>query len=378
METKRKAGAARLGAAAHGLAGFGLEGHGAAGMARQGAVSQGTTGQGRAGTAGAVGLASAGDGGARLGRAGTASHEGEFLVTGTPEAMAGLKGLGEAAHDVARRGKAGLGRRGSASPGVDRAGTASHDVAGTASHGAVTRGAEGQAGHGSVRYGLETPGAASLGRQQEEANGSLKRTETIKISEPNFAQAVIQIRGTSPYVQHAFSQKARIRMEEVQRAGSRSRTRKTREARDFEADAEAAKHRSTDGWCGIPASSFRNALISACKIVGFFQTRAKLAIFVLADGMDAVDGTPLVKIQGEPEIHRSYARNESGVADLRWRPMWREWRASVRLTWDADMLSSVDIANLMMRAGKQIGIGEGRPDSPNSNGLGWGTWEVVS
>lgn len=274
--------------------------------------------------------------GAGQGRASATSHEGELLVTGTPEAMAGLEGLGEASHDVKWRGKAG---------------------------------AEG--------YGPARPDPARRGRQQENANGSLKKEELVKISVPNFAEAVIQIRGTSPYVQHAFSQKARLKMEEVQRAGARSRTRKTREARDFEADVEAAKHRSSDGWNGIPASSFRNALISACKIVGFFQTRAKLAIFVLADGIDAVDGTPLVKIRGEPEIHRGYARNESGVADLRWRPMWREWGASVRLTWDADMLSSVDIANLMMRAGKQIGIGEGRPDSPNSNGLGWGTWEVL-
>jgi hypothetical protein len=32
--------------------------------------------------------------------------------------------------------------------------------------------------------------------------------------------------------------------------------------------------------------------------------------------------------------------------------------------------------NLMLRAGQQVGIGEGRPDSPNSNGLGWGRFAL--
>jgi hypothetical protein len=32
--------------------------------------------------------------------------------------------------------------------------------------------------------------------------------------------------------------------------------------------------------------------------------------------------------------------------------------------------------NLFLRAGLQVGIGEGRPNSPNSFGLGWGRFEV--
>jgi len=47
-----------------------------------------------------------------------------------------------------------------------------------------------------------------------------------------------------------------------------------------------------------------------------------------------------------------------------------------RLRWDADQFSDADVLNLLARAGMQVGIGEGRPDSPNSNGLGNGCWEV--
>jgi hypothetical protein len=201
--------------------------------------------------------------------------------------------------------------------------------------------------------------------------------EVIRISRPKLRTAPVTIRGVSPYVQHAFSEKQRKMMEETQRAGQQARGKRRRDPKDFEGNYKAAQHRSREGWLGIPAPSFRNALISACRLVGFKMTFAKLSCWIEADGFDASDGTPLVKIAGEPEIHQATVRNESGVADIRWRPMWNEWSAVVRVTWDEDQFSAADIMNLMLRAGLQVGIGEGRPDSPNSNGLGWGRFEVV-
>ena len=48
------------------------------------------------------------------------------------------------------------------------------------------------------------------------------------------------------------------------------------------------------------------------------------------------------------------------------------------MRYDADQFTAVDIANLMMRVGVQVGIGEGRPDSKTSTGMGWGTFEVIN
>jgi len=201
--------------------------------------------------------------------------------------------------------------------------------------------------------------------------------EVIRITQPKLKEAAIQIVGIAPYVQHAFSEKQRKQMEDTQRAGQQARGKRQRAPKDFDAVYEAAKHKTKAGWCGIPAPAFRNAMISACKLIGFKMTHAKLSVFVEADGIDAQDGTPLVKIKGEPRIHEATVRNASGVADIRWRPMWEEWSAVVRITWDGDQFSATDIFNLMWRAGLQVGIGEGRPDSPNSNGLGWGRFRVI-
>ena len=207
-------------------------------------------------------------------------------------------------------------------------------------------------------------------------SGAAVTPEVVRISRPKLRTAAITIVGISPYVQHAFSEKQRKQMEETQRAGQQSRGKRVRQPKDFDAVYEAAKHVSQQGWLGIPAPAFRNAMISACRLVGIVMTRAKLSVFVEADGIDAADGTPLVRIQGEPRVHQATVRNETGVADIRWRPMWEEWSANVRVTWDEDQFSATDVMNLMLRAGMQVGIGEGRPDSPNSNGLGWGRFEV--
>jgi len=199
----------------------------------------------------------------------------------------------------------------------------------------------------------------------------------VVIRPPNLETATLHLRGISPYVQHAFSQKAQQQIEETQRAGTRARSRKQREARDFEAQYEAAMHRAKEGWPGIPATAFRNAAIDTCRLVGFVMTRAKLSVFIVADGYDAQDETPLVRIEGEPEIHKGWGRNANGGADLRWRPMWKQWQARPTVRWDADQFSAADIVNLFARAGLQVGIGEGRPSSPNSNGLGWGMFEIL-
>lgn len=202
----------------------------------------------------------------------------------------------------------------------------------------------------------------------------------LTIPAPRFQVATFLIEGTSPYVQNRFSAKALAEIRATQEGGSQARKGKKREAKDFKQAYEGAMHRAPDGWIGIPAPAFRAAMISACRIVGFFKTMARLSVFVEEDGLDAVDGTPLVRITvGEPTYVEHHVRNATGVVDLRPRPMWAPgWRAEVRVRWDLDQFSIEDTTNLLTRAGLQVGVGEGRPDSRNSAGMGWGLFRVVS
>lgn len=199
----------------------------------------------------------------------------------------------------------------------------------------------------------------------------------ITIAPPNIQPLELSIVGQSPYMQAKFSAKAKQAMIAKQAAGSIAKKGAKREARDFDADFVGAQHRSTEGWVGIPCSAFRNACIDACRMVGFQMTRAKMSIFVEPDGFDADDGTPLVRLIGaDPEKTEMATRNATGVADIRIRPMWREWGATVRIKYDADQFTRDDVTNLLWRAGLQVGIGEGRPFSKSSAGLGFGLFSV--
>lgn len=202
--------------------------------------------------------------------------------------------------------------------------------------------------------------------------------EVLTISAPNMRTAEFVIRGTVPYVQLKFSQKSSDIMRGKMEAGSQAKKGAKRPPRDFENDYSHALHVSEEGWHGIPASAFRNAMISACRIVGFQMTRAKLAVFVESDGIDATEGSPMVRIYGEPEMVIHHVKNQNGGTDLRARGMWREWHATLRVRFDNDMFSLTDVANLLTRVGMQVGIGEGRPDGKKSAGMGWGMFEIAA
>lgn len=226
-----------------------------------------------------------------------------------------------------------------------------------------------------------------LGPDDDKSDLAVADRMGVTITAPNFKTVEIVIRGTAPYVQLAFGKKAREMMREKQAAGSTATKGKKREAKDFDANFKEAQHRATGGWCGIPASALRNALVDSCVVVGFHKTKAKKAVFIEADGFDAVEGTPLIRLyapgkgkklaDAKPKHIEHPVRNASGVADIRVRAMFEEWQAKVRVRFDADMFTPADIANLMLRAGMQVGIGEGRADSPNSCGMGWGHFECV-
>lgn len=197
----------------------------------------------------------------------------------------------------------------------------------------------------------------------------------LTISAPNLKTAVFIIKGTAPYVQLKFSEKVKNQLlDKMGTEGKASKTKRT--ARNYKNEFEDAMYLSDKGWRGIPAAAFRNAMISACRLADFKMTLAKLSVKVVADGYDKNDGTPLVKIEGKPEISQLPVRNATGVVDIRTRAMWRSWKAKVCVEFDADQFTQTDIANLLMRVGLQVGIGEGRQDSKRSNGMGWGFFTI--
>lgn len=199
-------------------------------------------------------------------------------------------------------------------------------------------------------------------------------TKRVHITAPNMKLVKTTITGTAPLVMCKFSEKAKQEIMEGQAQGSVAKNKKNRSKKDFRKLYEEARHVSTDGWCGFPANGLRAAMIRACKLVGYEMTMGKMSIFIVGDGYEE-DGSPLVRIKGKDRMVTHYVRIK-GTVDIKARPMWDKWSATVTMQYDADQFNETDIINLLARAGMQVGIGEGRPFSKDSTGMGWGTFKV--
>lgn len=200
---------------------------------------------------------------------------------------------------------------------------------------------------------------------------------TVTIRPPNFGIAEFNITGMAPLVIHRFSAKTKAQMKLKMETGKAANNKKNREAKATDDLYEEARYRHADGWDGFNASSIRAAMISACRLVGFKMTLAKLSVFVEADGVDKDEPQiPLIRIIGDPIKQEDMARVETGQPYVTVRAAYHNWKATVRIRFDMDQFTAQDVSNLISRVGLQVGIGEGRPDSKNSAGMGWGLFSV--
>ena len=166
-------------------------------------------------------------------------------------------------------------------------------------------------------------------------------------------------------------------MKQKMEIGKAAGSKKERAPKPTDETFYESRYISKDGWDGFHAGAVRNAMISACRLVGFKMTLAKLSVFVEADGWDAVEPQiPLVRVYGEAVKQEDMARVETGQPYVTVRAAYHGWYANITIRWDGDQFTVDDITNLLSRVGLQVGLCEGRPDSPNSAGMGWGLFEI--
>lgn len=201
--------------------------------------------------------------------------------------------------------------------------------------------------------------------------------KAVTISAPKIVTATFSIEGAAPLVIHRFSAKTKNEMKLKMETGKAASSKKNREPKDSNDTYNEARYISPEGWDGFHASAIRAALISACRLVGFKMTLAKLSIFVVPDGWDAQEPQiPLIRIYGKPVKQEDMARVETGQPYVTIRAAYHNWSAKVQIRFDADQFTMDDVFNLLYRVGMQVGIGEGRPDSKKSAGMGWGLFDV--
>lgn len=204
-----------------------------------------------------------------------------------------------------------------------------------------------------------------------------ERIQRIVIPPPHDQLIQPTLTGTSPLVIGAFGPEAMEKMRREQEMGTQQAGKSRKKPpKDFNALYKDAMYIAEDGWLGLHASAVRNACISASRLVGFKMTLAKLTIFTEPDGFDRFSGKPLVRIYGEPEMFVTDVKNSNGSTDLRARPMWRKWYVTPVIRFNADQFTTEDVVNLLAHAGRSVGFGQGRADSRQSAGMGFGFFDI--
>ena len=174
-------------------------------------------------------------------------------------------------------------------------------------------------------------------------------------------QARIRIEGTAPLIQHRFSEKARGMMLDRQQGVAVER-----EPKNPEEFFEAALYRLPGDRYGHPAVAFKSAIVGGAR---FFKgskitmTGLKTMLFVVGEGADS-----LVEIEGQPKMREDHVRNSSGVADLRFRPVFWPWQATLTITFITNQITPSSLVALV-DAGGNAGVGEWRPE--------YGTFKVA-
>jgi hypothetical protein len=187
----------------------------------------------------------------------------------------------------------------------------------------------------------------------------------IEISRIGTETIRVPVIGTMPLIVHNFSAKAKRQMLDAQQ-GRKS----PKEARDPQAEYEAAFYRTKDGY-GFPVTAFKAATVGAARFYGKDVAQTQLRQFIFLKGLIS-DNDPqaLVEIEGEPRMREDVVRlgGPSRSADLRYRPEFPEWRVVLEVTYVKSSLTRDSLLSLIDAGGMGVGIGEWRPEKRGEYG----------
>jgi hypothetical protein len=171
---------------------------------------------------------------------------------------------------------------------------------------------------------------------------------------------LIPIVGMTPLIVHRFSEKAKRTMLDAQQGRKRAKA-----IRDPESDYQEAFYRYGEGDAGgfgFPSVGFKAATISAARLYDKSVTMTSLRQCLFVSGVLGHDGQMLVPIDGEPQMREDVVRLSMSSTDLRYRPMFAEWSATLEVTFIASVLNRDSVLSLVEAGGLTVGIGEWRPE----------------
>lgn len=198
------------------------------------------------------------------------------------------------------------------------------------------------------------------------AKAAAVKTATPQILEIERLQTetiFVPIIGTAPLMVHRFSEKAKLQMLDAMQG-----IKKVKENKDPEAEYQSAFYRFGDGRFGFPAIGFKDCAVSAARFYGGI-TMVLLRQILFVHGDLGVDNQALVHIEGDQAIMREdVVRVGMGGTDLRYRPQFTNWSATLKVRYIKSQLSRASVLSLLDAGGMGVGVGEWRPEKGGDMG----------
>ena len=190
--------------------------------------------------------------------------------------------------------------------------------------------------------------------------------KSVEIYEFKLRNVEIPIIGISPLIVHKFSEKAKKQILDKQLGKAKAQK---HDIKNPESDYQGAKHLSESGWEGFPTAGFKKAMIRGAKIIGMVMKDTQSAFFIKPD----CERTQLTRIHGESIMREDMVRVGMGGSDVRFRPEYPEWEATLNIEYNEGNISIEQIYQLVKAAGYGCGIGEMRPEK---GGYGFGRFAI--
>lgn len=196
----------------------------------------------------------------------------------------------------------------------------------------------------------------------------MNATPQITISRLNTELVSVPIVGTAPLIQHRWSEKARRQM-----LDSMQGKKKMKEPKDPEADYRAAMYLMDDGEPGVPTLAFKAATVRAASYFGkdVAMTTLRQCLFFVGETTKAGDLLTRLDSYTDPVMREDVMRVGMGT-DLRYRPQFEDWSATLTIRVVSSMLSRESLLSLVEAGGMGVGVGEWRPQRSGQ----FGTYEI--
>lgn len=233
------------------------------------------------------------------------------------------------------------------------------------------------------------------------------KTEIVEIKPLDIQHITVKIVGDSPLIMHAWAAKAKreILQKELNLTKTKAREEKS-PLDDFassmywltpmpeEITNESIGEALNNGArFGFPVTAFKQASISAAYRSGWTKDKMSLrgVMFIEPDANGYYGGDleisfdkkridiipnqfksePMVEIHSDPPVMVEHmVKVGMGAADIRYRGEFRNWWASLKLSFNANAGYTVEqLVNIINIGGYVCGVGEWRPERDGQNGM---------